>query len=1001
MAGELSSSLLADAAARERIRYDLDSTLFVEAGAGSGKTKALVDRVVELVASGRAELGQIAAITFTEKAAAELRDRIRRALGEAAGDVDRPAQGRLRCERAAQDVDAAALQTLHAFAQRVLLEHPLGAELPPGFEVLDEISSEVAFGERWRDFVDQLFSREELEPALVRFLALGQPIAHLRDLAAVFGDNWDRLGDLSNWPRPQIVAIDVGALFADAPALREHCLACTDPADKLLGRIQAEVLPWLAALETATLETDTLTLLRRDLPRVGNVGSKKNWDDVSAVREAVHDLDRHRSDLLNRLADATLGELAIEVARFTLDAARQRRAEGRIEFHDLLVLARVVARTDAAARASLADRYRYILLDEFQDTDPIQLELAVLLAASQAPSADWSTTEVHPGRLFLVGDPKQSIYRFRRADVQLFLAARERFAAGLTRLTVNFRSVPAVLTFVNSLFVEKLSAANGQPGYVALDAHRRPETDLAPGSVGPPVVLVGGPHDKDEKLNADALRELDAHDLVAELHDLLQRGASVRGDDGVLRPVRPSDVAILLPARTSLPALEVALNEAGIPYRAEASSLVYATQEVRDLMAILRAIADPTDELSLVTALRSPALGCGDDDLFTFRRAGGRWDLRAAPPAELLSTHPVVGALADLASWHELRWWLDPSELVARVIADRDLLALALADRRPRDLWRRLRFVADHALAFVESVGGDLRAYLRWARLQAAEGARVAEPVLPEVDDESVRVLTIHSAKGLEFPVVAVTGLSTLAANRRRGVGVLWREAGERPEIRLGKGVATADFEDLQPYEELLDEQEKARLLYVALTRAKDHLILGVHHVTQAPNRASQAQFVWETAQGFADLWRGAAAPPDPARPLPAHLPDYRSVPDREIGADPVGPLDRGDWVAERARMVAAASRPAAWSATAVAAATAHPLLAAMSPPPLVAAAIEAELTTRAEVSDGEDEAPWRRGRAATALGRAVHGVLQLVDLHRVDPGAVAALAGGDRKSVV
>ena len=305
MATELSLRPLADEAARQRIRRDLDSTLFVEAGAGSGKTKALVDRVVELVASGRAELGEIAAITFTDKAAAELRDRIRRALVEGGQDECRSATERARCEAAAQDVDAAALQTLHAFAQRVLLEHPLAAELPPGFEVLDEISSEVAFGERWRDFVDTLFDREELEPALVRFLALGQPLDHLRDLAAVFGDNWDRLGDVSTWPRPDVGSVDVAALQHVGRQLAELCQGCRDPADRLFSRIQEDVLPWLDALATAVPDTDRLAILRNEVRRVGNLGTKKNWPDVAAVREAVHDVESRRSALVGELADAT------------------------------------------------------------------------------------------------------------------------------------------------------------------------------------------------------------------------------------------------------------------------------------------------------------------------------------------------------------------------------------------------------------------------------------------------------------------------------------------------------------------------------------------------------------------------------------------------------------------------------------------------------------------------------------------------------------------------
>lgn len=943
-----------DQPARQRIANDLATTLFVEAGAGSGKTRALVDRVVSLMATGTARIDEIAAITFTEKAAAELRDRIRAALVEAGNSDDDVVAA--RCSKAAADVDGAAIQTLHAFAQRLLLEYPLAAGLPPGFVVLEEIASAVAFSARWRVFRDDLFERPDTAEAILRLLALGQRIEYLADLAHVLGDNWDRLADLERWPVVPLAPIDLSGIASAGVEVRQLQLECRNPDDRLLERIRQKVDPWLAEVFNATSESEVIRALQVPLPGVGNVGTKANWPDVEGARATVAALEAERLRVVQEAADGTIDVLGRYVGLFTIAAAQDRIAQGVLEFHDLLVVARGLLRHNSHARASLAARYRYLLLDEFQDTDPIQYELADLLRSEGS-------------QLFFVGDPKQSIYRFRRADIELFRRVKHANAAGLTQLTTNFRARPEILGFLNALFEPQFVEGPGQAGYVRLEQHRS-----AMSTGGPAVVLVGEPHSTQEKLNAESLRTLDAVELVATISQALGEGWLVQSPDGAFRPARAADIAILLPARTSLPMLEAALEDAGIAYRAETSSLVYATQEVRDLLMVLRSVSDPTDELAVVAALRSPVFGCGDDDLYRYHEAGGRWDFRGDPPAVLAQPNPVADAMADLRRWFDRRWWQGPAALLQQVIADRDLLSLGLADRRPRDLWRRLRFVVDQARAFTENVGGDLRSYLDWARAQGAEGSRVSEPVLAEPDDDAVRVLTVHGSKGLEFPIVAVAGLSTLASAARRGVRVLWHAEGERPEIRLGKGAATIEFDDLKPLEEQLDAKEKLRLLYVALTRARDHLIVGTHHVTRPLATASHAQLLWEWAQAFPQMWepssshveRGVTVERSVASP-------HGGLPSRPaIGAEPDEPLDRAEWERHRRLVVSAAVRPAAVAATGLAAQSNSAAQTSSSLP--------SSAQGEALSYPPSDDTPWRRGRAGTAVGRAVHGALQVLD---------------------
>ncbi|HXY95019.1 MAG TPA: UvrD-helicase domain-containing protein, partial [Acidimicrobiia bacterium] len=771
-----------DAVTRAAIVDDLADTLFVEAGAGSGKTKSLVDRVVALVMHARVPMREIVAVTFTEKAASELRDRIRRELElsvRAAGTLRRNEAGPERpgaegtesgepewralagdelAREALDELDAAAVSTLHAFAQRLLSEHPIEAGLPPRIEVLDDIASQVAFEERWTRFVDRLLDDPALERALLLALNADTGLATLRTIALACDANWDLVGErMGPEPDPPPLALD--DVLVDLGEVCSLGGACTDPDDKLVAALE-EHAAWLDRLLQAPDEYERLRLLTDGVPKFRvTSGRKGNWPascDVDSVRRRVADVREHAAAITRTVTAATIRRLAWEIAQFTLREADERRRSGRLEFHDLLVLSRAVlrdARHGWEVRRRLRARYTHLLLDEFQDTDPIQCDLAALLASADPDAREhrWDEIGVDPGRLFVVGDPKQSIYRFRRADIAAFLRARSAFGAAPRHLTRNFRSTYPVIEFVNHVFRDLIVAEpESQPEYVALV----PVRGAAPS--GPSTVLLGvEPHD--DAPRAGVLREREAADVAAAVNTALAEGWPVAYQDAdgeeAWRPCRPGDIAVLLPARTSLGHLEDALDAAGIPYRAETSSLVYGTREIRDLLLVLSAVDDPTDELAVVSALRSPVLGCGDDDLYTFRvEHGGHWNHQAPLPDSLPADHPVGEAMRALATWHHARLWLAPSELLDLVVRERRVLELGFVHGRPRDLWRRVRFVIEQARAFTEAEGGSLRDFLRWADLQGSEGARVVETVLPETDDDAVRILTVHGAKGLEFP---------------------------------------------------------------------------------------------------------------------------------------------------------------------------------------------------------------------------------------------------------
>lgn len=936
-----------DAAARHRIEHDTAATLFVEAGAGSGKTTSLVDRIVTLVLDDGITLASIAAVTFTEKAGAELRDRLRDRFQQRSGQAAVEPHRSIAIQ-ALDDLDAAAIGTLHSFAQRILTEHPIEARIPPLIEVLDEVGSSVAFAERWTALLADLLDDDAVAEPLLLALALGVELTDLRTLAQRLGSDWDLIADRVLTPDPTPFAVpDLSAFAERARIVATHAAECRDPDDKLLIHF-VRLASALARFDAAPNDQGRLAEIQAMAAITYSNGKAGAWPDKPAVVAAGKALKADAEALLTRITSDCLRHLTRWIGAKVLEAAGARRAEGRLEFHDLLVLARDLLRHHPAVREALHEHYERLLLDEFQDTDPIQIELAVRIAGGAAAEQPrWQDVTVPPGRLFVVGDPKQSIYRFRRASIATYLEAQERLGERV-HLTTNFRSVEPILLWIDDLFGTLIQPVErAQPQFVPLDAGPTSGWNF---DAGAPVTLLGA-REHDDAPNAATLREREAADVGVTVRRVLTERWLVRdGATSEWRQARLTDIAILVPARTSLPFLEDALAASGIPYRAEASSLVYQAQEVRDLLATARAIADSSDRFALVTALRSPLFGCGDDDLWTFRRDGGVLSLFAPVLDELAGT-PVGSALAQLRDLAIRSRWLSPSELLGTLVTERRMFEVAAGDRQARDTWRRLRFVVDQARAWSAASQGGLRTYLAWAAFQGEEVSRVAEAVLPETDTESVRIMTIHAAKGLEFPIVILSGMSS-QRRPRSGVSLLWTEAGY--EVKTGKASQTEEFEVAAPLDEQMGEYEHIRLLYVAATRAKDHLVVSLHRSTRGVNTSARV-LAAALPEGF-DEEHPPVEVGSIDRPL---TPSVEPPPALEQW------LERTTTGQERARAVPAISASG---------------LEGTAPELVLAAATEEE-QGRAKGARDAELPPWTKGRYGSAIGRAVHGVLQVVDL--------------------
>ena len=954
-----------DRRSRSIITEQLGRTLFVEASAGTGKTTSLVSRVVNLITTGSATLDSIAVITFTEAAAAELRQRIRTELEKASSDSTLSSDERDLCNRGVEDLDESAILTLHSFANLLLRERPLEAGLPPSFEVSDEVQADIRFNEEWDDWLDGALEQEPLAGHMSRVLTLGLPIDKLKSIAQDFHNNYDYLSnaDFNTSPMtPQAAS----RLLDAVPPLENLCLlSMNGPGDQLYDHVQ-DKLASIRRLEDIEPGSNLYyRFLRRVFPLKCGRGRQSEWlsdpetgeNGCKTLKDLLASLHSIVASEIKAAKNAALMPILHSLRNLAIEYSEKRRTEGRAEFHDLLVWARDLVRDNIEVRDYFRLRFSHILIDEVQDTDPLQAEIAMFLSEDVAedqtscPRANsWLDISPEDGKLFVVGDPKQSIYRFRRADVEQMDRLRQRVKnAGGEDLSLvqNFRSHRPVVDWVNALFHQWMQGGESQANYEEM----QPRWEAAnPHPFNPSVWALS---DEESKDNISDIRNREAQDIATLLYQMVAQGWQVRDKDSVdshgYRPVTYSDICILMPTRTGLRNLERGLEEKGVPYRLENASLVFETQEVRDLLNCLKAIDDPANQIAVVGALRSPAFGCSDVELLQYHESGGSFDYTSNNS----STEGLVrDSLAVLCHFHEQSIWTSPEILIDRFIRNRGLMEAALDHSRTREQWRRYRFIVEQAWRFIEGGGKSLRAFVEWIEDQIKENVRVTESPVPEADEEAVRVMTVHAAKGLEFPVVILTGINS--GGRLNIDNVVFDRTRNRVEVGLGSKedrTSTPGYEELVEKEQNMSDAEAVRLMYVAVTRACDHLILSLRRKSGGSNFAASIS----TAMKDSHLWQPVTLidPQLLTTPTPMLISPKHGTPiDHSTAA-------RDLWQSNRVSLIGALSHPVIVSATSLKALTPY----------------------REEKREQETEEPWRRGRAGTSVGRAVHAVLQSIDL--------------------
>lgn len=836
---------LSDAAAREAIARDLDATMVVEAAAGTGKTTELVRRIIAVLAAGRGAIDGLVAVTFTEKAAGELKLRLRAELENARQAAAAGTPARAHLERALARLEEARVGTIHGLCADLLRERPIEAGVDPLFRVLPEGEAERLFRATFARWLQEQMHDppEGLRRSLRRQSRGGDDGPSERLLRAAWQLAAWRHFD-ADWRRPpfdRAAAVDaLVARLADFAALTEHCAS---PRSDLLYRDTAPARRLRDAVARAEavrprdhdgLEAALVDLAAdRDFRRARAGRGTFYFKEITraAVREAhaelVAALDAFRRDADADLAAAIRAELRDALGRYEVAKTRA----GALDFLDLLLRARALLRDVAVVRADFQRRCTHLFVDEFQDTDPLQAEILLLLAADEPAASDWRTIRPAAGKLFLVGDPKQSIYRFRGADVGVYLDVKERLAAAGARcveLTTSFRATPSIQAFVNAAFAPQLRADPQalQADYVAL-APAREEVAGRPTVIALPVPRPYGGNDKIAKVAID--RSLP--DAVAAYLEWLVRDSgwtvTERQRPGVPVPLAERHVCLLFRRFDSFFAGDItrgyvrALEARGIPHLLVGGKSFHVREEVETMRAALAAVEWPEDELSLYATLRGSLFAVPDEALFVYRQTHGALHPFRIPAELPEPLAPIGAALALLGELHRGRNRRPVADTIARLLdATRAHAGFVLRPSGEQALANVLH-VAELARTYEIDGGISFRGFVE--RLQEeAERAQTAEAPILEEGSDGVRLMTVHRAKGLEFPVVV---LADITCGLTGAVGRHVDPARGVCALRIG-GWAPSELLEHEPLEAARDAAEAVRVAYVAATRARDLLVV-------------------------------------------------------------------------------------------------------------------------------------------------------------------------------
>ena len=906
---------LSDNGAQRRIVSDFQTTFLLEAGAGTGKTQLLLNRLLALLRTGRSPLSRVAVITFTDKAAAELRTRLRAAV-ESALQTALPEAERAALQAVLSELDRAMVMTIHALCATLLRERALEVGLDPAFTVLNQAGVGLLHDQVWQTWLTQ-----ELQPGsdsatlIRRAFRAGLSVTHLKALCDFLVEQRDCLDWL-----PAAVDSDIPAYCAEThqavarlTALQGRCHDPTDPAFEQIATLTDSVP---AASYQDNAEAWEHFLLHR-LTVQPRKGRRTNWQPTATLDE-VRTLLAQLKALHLKTRAAWMHNLAVGLAGWLSGYLRTYQAkkqhQGSLDFLDLLVLMRNGLRQNRELRRYFQRKFDFLLVDEVQDIDPLQAEILFFLAEDQPQAERWTQVTLRAGKLFLVGDPQQSIYRFRRADLEVYHLLRSAVErqGNVLSLSTNFRMRAALVTQMNVLFSRVLDNEDDpdQPRYLPLRAVSSDKDEE-----GPKFLLLDLPHAAPhEQGSQDALEARCTAQFIR--HSVEQQTLTTQAG----RPLRYSDIAILCRTNRGVERYERALRDAGIPYRSTSGRRVAASQERTDVRACVRTLVHPADAAALVATLRSSLFGFSDEELAQFRCAGGTFDyLDGRVPEQLPCADRLHAAFAVLRTLHQRlsrtvqrahSVGAGLSALLTELYTHTPLLPLFACrphgQQRLHAMLQRVESLRDMSGQYgtTQDFSPDFFDRLLASALDESDEGQTEQANALDEPQDALHILTIHKAKGLEFPLVVVAE-SGAPPNRLTRPGLV-RRRDDRLELHLGPRslqCCTLGWQEAEARERQQEAAEERRLWYVAATRAREYVVFPV----PPPSETKKKDTVLHTVLRDLSVTERQTIPQSDVgqtdQPQISSGPELTDSQEEPAAAD-AQPSDI-DWVTDRRRLIA------------------------------------------------------------------------------------------------
>jgi len=824
-----------DHAQRERIRLELGINMLVEAAAGSGKTTSMVARMVGLIEHDACDVARLAAVTFTRKAAAELRSRFQTEL-EKAARTSGPAQSRFR--DALNRLEQCFVGTIHSFCARLLRERPVEAGVDIGFEELDEDADTQLRHDAWIEYIDSLFANDD--PLLGRCRDLGIEPIRLQESFSRFA----MYPDIDEWPsrewpaKPDLVpAIERLSSYVEYMRKLGETLPEDSGSCKLMAKYR--IIPRRFTYANIEDEPDLMEVFELfNSPEIKV--THKCWPGEK--EQAEREKERWRR-FVEDVAEPLLNQWRVRRYDLILKLFRvavkvyddHRRQESVLNYQDLLMKSAALLRSEKGrVRSYFRKRFTHLLVDEFQDTDPIQAEVLLLLTSTDEAETNWRKCSPAPGSLFVVGDPKQSIYRFRRADIVTYEVVKRiivESGGAVVPLTANFRTAAPLIDWVNPIFVASFpDAATPQaPAYAKMLAAREYSK---PGSLtGIRRLIVPGHLKKKEEFT-----DYEAGMIARTIRRALDEKMTVcRRDASSDAAVNPGDFMIITRNTKNLSRFARKLQELGIPHQVTGGSALNEVLELALLHTCLRTAIAPQDPMALLAVLRSELFGLSDVTLYRFKKSGGHFSFHSTVPEALDANERAAfadafGRLQRFATWLSA---LPPVAAIERIVSDLGLSALACAvpggDIHAGSLAKAVELLRSRQTQMWSAA--ELVDYL--GQLVAEEEKHDGLPIRPH-QSPVVRVMNLHKTKGLEAPVVFLadaSGDSTHDAEfhidrsgeRVRGYMAIQASNGPFSKTLLAHPPEWRRFAAEE--KEFLDAEDN-RLLYVAATRAGDQMVI-------------------------------------------------------------------------------------------------------------------------------------------------------------------------------